>query len=386
MKAKEKELVTLREKPMKNGGSSLFLDYTFNGLRRKEYLKMYLVPERGRIEKLQNIETMKAAKVIKARRTIELQNGEAGIRQRPKDVLLVTFLEQQRDHYLEIGKTEYGHTIAKIIAWLKIYNHNMPLQDVDKDYLLDFFSFARKGVPEKDRKPQMQKGAAGRRINLATGLSEGTIRTFYSTLGTLFNNAIREKLITRSPIMDMSANEKPKRPESEREYLTMDEIQKLIKARCGNENVKKAFLFSCFTGLRLGDIEDLTWDKIRDTATGQEVATRMNKTRAYIYVPLSENAKEFLPKYGPKKGKIWNLPSRNEINSCIRYWVKRAGIRKRISYHCSRHTYATLLLTYGVDIYTVSKLLGHSDVSVTQIYAKVIDRKKVEAVNLIPKL
>lgn len=381
---KEKDSVTLREKPLKNGGTSLFLDYYINGLRYKEYLKMYLIPERTKIDRLQNQETKKAAQVIKARRVIEIQNGEAGIRPKRKDVLFVDFLTQQAGFYMDQGKKEYSYTINKIIVWLKYYGHGRALAMVDREYLLGFFTFLRKGLPEKEKK-EVRERLVGRHKNYGNALSEGTIYTYYATLGTLFNNAIREHLITTNPLRDLMAHEKPKKPDTEREYLTMDEIKKLKVTPCGNQQVKDAFLFACFTGLRIGDIEDMTWDMIRETSTGQEVATRQNKTRKYVYVPLTENALEYLPKRH-RGAKVWVLCCRNEINKNIQRWVAKAGIKKHISFHCSRHTYATLLLTYGADLYTVSKLLGHSDVGVTQIYAKVIDQKKIEAVNLIPKL
>lgn len=387
---KEKESVSLRKKPMKNGGSSLFLDYSIDGVRYKEYLHMYIKPEQTRIDKLQNAETMKTAQAMKAKRIVDLQNGLSGFSTKhTKDLTFVDFLQQQSDEYEEQGKSEYAHTIRKIQSWLKRYGHRVALRQVNKDYILDFFDFARKGIPEQDKKEREKQRTGklvGRRMNLADGLSDGTINTYYSTLNTLFNNAVREHYLQKNPLREMSAAEKPKRPESEREFLTMAEVQKLIKTRCGNENVKRAFLFSCFTGLRLGDIEDLTWNKIRETASGKEVATRMNKTKQIVYVPLSENAQAFLPKYSTGKGKVFDLPSRNEIGSGIHYWVKRAGIKKNITFHCSRHTYATLLLTYGADIYTVSKLLGHSSVTHTQVYAKIIDKKRKEAVELIPKL
>ena len=70
----------------------------------------------------------------------------------------------------------------------------------------------------------------------------------------------------------------------------------------------------------------------------------------------------------------------------LQQWMMRAGISKTITFHCARHTYATLHLTNGTDIYTVSKLLGHRELKTTQVYAKVIDDKKIEATNAIPKL
>jgi len=83
---------------------------------------------------------------------------------------------------------------------------------------------------------------------------------------------------------------------------------------------------------------------------------------------------------------VFKLGAQQSIDKAIRQWVKRAGVEKRISFHCARHTFATLGLTCGVDLYTMSKLLGHRDIASTQIYAKIIDKKKLEAVAMLPTL
>jgi len=148
--------------------------------------------------------------------------------------------------------------------------------------------------------------------------------------------------------------------------------------------VKRAFLFSCFTGLRLSDIEALTWDRIRDSGKGMQVESTQIKTGKAVYVPLSSNALAQLPERG--RGRVFNLPVRYTMGEILANWVKRAGITKHITYHCSRHTYATLLLTYGANLYTVSSLLGHTDISTTQIYARIVDENKRKTVDLIPDI
>ena len=383
---KDKELVTLRSKEMQNGGKSLYLDYSVDGIRHKEYLHMYIVPERTKIDRLQNVETMKTAQAMKAKKIVDLQNGVAGFRtKRKKDVLLLDYLEQQKDSYAKQGKTEYSNTIGKILAWLRLYGKNVALRQVDKDYILDFLGFTRKGVPDIKEKDKEKK--RGRKMSTKKGLSDVTVHAYYQTLSTQFNNAVRDHLMERNPIHDLTAAERPKAPESERAYLTYDEVQRLVQTECGNSQVKQAFLFACFTGLRLGDIESLTWNEIKQAPDGGlEVGTRQNKTQRMVYVPISGNAMKFLPERGRKNEKVFRLVSRSVIGELLNTWTKRAKIDKHISFHCSRHTYATLLLTYGADLYTVSKLLGHSDIGVTQIYAKIVDQKKQEAVNLIPKL
>ena len=73
------------------------------------------------------------------------------------------------------------------------------------------------------------------------------------------------------------------------------------------------------------------------------------------------------------------------IEQRLAEWAKNAGIEKHVTFHVSRHSYATMMLTIGVDIYTVSKLLGHKNVATTQIYAKIIDQKKIDAVNMMDR-
>ncbi len=73
----------------------------------------------------------------------------------------------------------------------------------------------------------------------------------------------------------------------------------------------------------------------------------------------------------------------HSYNDYIAAWAKAAGITKHITHHTSRHTFATMMLTLGADLYTTSKLLGHADVKMTQVYAKIVNRKKDEVVNLV---
>lgn len=114
----------------------------------------------------------------------------------------------------------------------------------------------------------------------------------------------------------------------------------------------------------------------------------MQKTTTPIYQPLSESAMSWLPERGDASSGdavFGTLPALARINLMLKVWAKDAGVTKHISFHTSRHSFATMMLTLGADLYTTSKLLGHSNVKTTQIYAKIVDSKKVEAVNLLDK-
>lgn len=158
-----------------------------------------------------------------------------------------------------------------------------------------------------------------------------------------------------------------------------------------DNDVKPAFLFACFTGLRYSDIYRLTWGELATGPDGNtRIETKMKKTGKDLYMPLSENALQWLPERGnkPDTSRVFcKLPDQaGNADARLHTLAKHAGIGKKVSFHVARHTFATLTLTYGADLYTVSKLLGHTNVRTTRIYAKIVDANKCKAVNLIPEL
>jgi integrase len=153
--------------------------------------------------------------------------------------------------------------------------------------------------------------------------------------------------------------------------------------------VKNAFLFSCFSGLRYSDITALTWGQLQTDNEGKTVIRYVQqKTNKPENLQLSSEALKFLPEKNDAKSAdtIFNLPANNYTNFVLAGWTLAAGINKRVTFHVSRHTNATLLLSLDVPIETVSKLLGHSDIQTTQIYAKVIDKSKRAAVSKLDGL
>ena len=167
--------------------------------------------------------------------------------------------------------------------------------------------------------------------------------------------------------------------------MTIDEVRALIDTPMENEAIKDAYLFSCFCGLRISDIIRLQWKDVFVDGGQYRLSVSMQKTKEPIYLPLSSEALKWMPERGNKtpEDKVFDLPSPNTINILIKPWAKAAGISKRFTFHTARHTFATMMLTLGADLYTTSKLLGHADVKMTQVYAKIINKKKDDAVNLV---
>ena len=170
--------------------------------------------------------------------------------------------------------------------------------------------------------------------------------------------------------------------------MTIEELKRLIGTECKYEIMKQAFLFSCLCGLRVSDIRKLKWNDLQKSGERIRIEIKMQKTKEPLYLPISDEALKWLPQQNEAKGDdlIFPLTHEGTINKILQKWSKDAGIIKHISFHVARHTHATMMLTLGADLYTVSKLLGHKNIATTQIYAKIVDKKKEEAISLIPNL
>lgn len=216
-------------------------------------------------------------------------------------------------------------------------------------------------------------------------LSRNSHYSYFNKVVAALNLATKERFLPENPATFV---QRFKEPESQREFLTLEELRKLVKTDCDNPVLKQAFLFSALTGLRWSDLHKLTWSEVQFTdAHGWWIRFTQKKTQAVETLPISNQARDLLGDRGNSTEPVFaKLKYGTAKNLKLALWMLRAGITKKITFHCARHTYATLQLTFGVDIYTVSKLLGHRNISTTTIYAKVIDQKKIEAANKIPSL
>ena len=358
-------------KDLSNGSKSLYLDIYRDGKRSYEYLKMYIVPETDANSRRQNQATLAAANKIKAERIIELTNGEAGIKQakdEPKVLLLDwmnTYLEKQKKR----GKKDWRQILVAIKIIKALSGEKLTLDKVDRAFCQRYIDYLI-----TEYRPRFGEHLAGH-----------TAHNYYRAFNGALNAAVREDLIRVNPYTRISSADKIKMPESKREYMTVDEVKKLIATPMKNEAVKAAYLFSCFCGLRISDITALKWENVYQDGAQTRLEVVMQKTKAPIYLPLSPEALRWMPERGNKspQDNVFDLPTTSAVNLLIKPWAKAAGINKHFTFHTARHTFATMMLTLGADLYTTSKLLGHTDVRMTQVYAKIVNRKKDEAVNLV---
>lgn len=370
MTPKAKEPIRLRMKDLSNGSKSLYLDIYRDGKRSYEYLKMYIIPEKDENAKRQNKATLAAANAIKSKRIIELTNGEAGIKNpngEPK-ILLLDWMQTYKENQAKRGKKD-GYQIKTAIRLIEDYaGREVTLDQIDKAFCQGYIDYLL-----NEYRPNGKQ------------LMHTTAHNYYRVVNGALNAAVREDLMKVNPFTRISSSDKIHKPESKREYMTIDEVRSLIATPMSNETVKSAYLFSCFCGLRISDIKELRWKDVFCDGEQYRLQVIMQKTKAPIYLPLSPEALRWMPDRKGKAAdeKVFDLPSMSRINELLKPWALDAGISKHFSFHTARHTFATMMLTLGADLYTTSKLLGHTDVRMTQVYAKIINRKKDEAVNLV---
>ena len=218
------------------------------------------------------------------------------------------------------------------------------------------------------------------------GSKKGTItRNTASTYFSIFKAGLHQEFIDGYLTVDIAAKAKNiAYSDKQREYLTIDELNTLAATPCDRPIMKRASLFSALTGMRHSDIQKLKWKEIIKDGEHYRILFTQQKTKGVQYMPISDQAYQLCGERGePDRLVFEGLQDPSWINKPLERWIKAAGITKHITFHCFRHTYATLQLTNGTDIYTVSKMLGHTKVTTTQIYAKIVDEKKEQAADTI---
>ena len=357
---RKKEPIKLRSRLLKDGSRSLYLDIYMDGSRSYEYLKLYLIPESGRQDKIKNQETMRLAQAIQAQRIVDLQSGRHGFDRGYKWNMdfLEYFLQSASKRKANIGSYD---TWRGCYRQLQNYARGkITMRQVTPEWLTAFVKYLE-----------------------AQDLKNNTINIYMTKITACLHEAVKDKIIPNNPCDYV---EKPRMEQGERVYLTIEEVQKLWDTPCEKPELKRAFLFSCLTGLRKSDVQKLTWAEIHTQGGYTRIIFRQKKTRSQEYLDITDQAAMLLGDRGEPHERVFSgFMYDNTTTLRLQQWAHSAGIDKEITYHSSRHTFAIMMLDLDVDIYTVSKLLGHKSLETTQIYAHILDRRKQAAVSKIPK-
>ena len=355
--------IKIRERERANNRVYFFLDISWNEHRRQEATGLFY--ERNSKNKREIRNKVEEKRLSRLR---ELESGYLGSSK--FDIDLIQYFE---DHNKSKGYNNTNNPYECSLKKLKLFVARNPTKttfDRLENNSKFFQQFADFLISELG--------------------SQNSAWTYFAKLKAILNNAVRERLIIHSPAKDI----KIKWKDVEKTYLTIQELQLLSQTKCNYDLIKYAFLFSCFTGIRFSDIKKLQWKDIKKDSNGiTTLHFRQKKTGSVEYFPLNSTAvnlmytafenQNAIPK---PEALIFPLPYIAKIERALKSWVKKAEINKHITFHSGRHTYAVNSLTNGVDIFTVSKLLGHRDLKTTMVYAKVVDAKLVEAVNKLPTI
>lgn len=262
--------------------------------------------------------------------------------------------------------------------YIKLFLTKKKIQDIYLTqltfrFLVDFEKFLRSYVPD-DHQKQMENN---------------TVMKHIQRLRKMVTLACKMEWIDKDPFIKF----KPTYIKNEREFLSEDELQTIIEKEFEIERlefVKDLFVFSCYTGLSYIDVMNLNEDNITFGIDGGKwIITNRQKTHNKVKIPLLPIAEELIQKYKghikTKKTKtLFPNISNQKLNSYLKEIADLCKIKKNLTFHIARHTFATTItLSNGVPIETVSKLLGHTKIATTQIYAKVIERKVSEDMQVL---
>ena len=373
--SKTKEPVRIRFKALKNGNYSIYLDTYYHKQRFYEFLKLYLVPETDAAAKEKNRLTLQEANLIKARRTLELASGRYGhSKRRQEKVRLEDYLAEYRQRN---AMTRRGSSFDSMTS-------NM------QNYLTAFLGRKMRTLLVSDIDTELCKRFANylKRACTSTGrpLSAVSAYHYFTAFRGLLQEAVNDGLLAENPAARLRKQETPRRPDVTKIYLDTDEVVMLATTDCRMDTVKRAFMFSCMTGLRLSDIRQLRWSDIRHEGDGWRFSIIMKKTQEPMQSKLSNEAFFWLPVPGQPDEQVFPLPCNSTLANVLREWTEAAAVGKHVTFHTARHSYATMALSAGNDLYTISKLLGHRNIKTTTVYAAVVDTQRDAAVDSVSRL
>ncbi len=377
--------VSLRHKEISKGRRSLYLDFyppiphpETGEPTRREFLKMYIYEKpKTPVDKQHNAETLQIGESIRQKRENFLNKPE-----------IYSQYEKEQLRLNELGEQCFIEYFTKLADKRKASNHDnwvsaLNYLDAFANGSLKFADLNQKNL--EDFKEYLLTTKSKR--SSKTKLSQNSAVSYFNKVKATLKQAYQDGILQH----DLNAKIKPiQTAETRREHLTLEELNKLVKTPCNNPLMKRASLFSALTGLRFSDIQKMTWGELEYiNGQGYFLNFDQKKTKGIEILPISAQAYSFLegaenPKDMPQDKPVFDgLKYSAYHNKHLFQWIGAAGITKDITFHNFRHTFATLQLFSGTDIYTVSKMLGHKDLKTTQVYAKVVDEAKRTAANKI---
>lgn len=355
--------VKLRERKLAKGAIKYYLDIYHNQERSYEFLDVKILSSDS---KQVRDEKKKIANLIRSNRELELITEDTNYI--PKH-LKNTKYNDFADSFIKNYKKKDIRMIRATDKRFREYINN------EKFKLSDFNPAIIRGYIDY--------------LNDESGLSGYSPHNYFTRFKKMIKGALDQNLIKSNPFQNIRFKKKTNQDELRKQVLTTEELYSLSKTHCGNSELKKAFLFACYTGLGYAEIKKLTWNNV----SNGKMTTRRSKTNQKVEIKLKDGLLNIIGEPKKKEDFIFNMTTQsgkiisdNGVNKCLKNWVKRAKIDKHITFYCARHTFATQLLTYGANLKTVADALGHTNTRNTIKYLNYIDSLKEEAIDNLPDI
>jgi len=343
--------VTLRSREGVKG-KSLYLDYTINGERQYEFLRGLELKAKN--DKQKNKLNLETAIGICQKTDIRIQSEEYDfVPAFTSKVDFMMYFEKYIEEYKRRDKRMFISSKNQFENFLKEQGIAI-LQGSNVTEKL-IFRFA----------DYLQSNSS---------LHGETPHSYFKRFKKVLKQAHKEKII-RTDVghsISMKVNDSVTK-----DVLSMEEISKLAHTKCPNDDVGRAFIFSCVTGLRYDDVKDLTWSNIKDD-TCKIIQGKTGKEHSVL---LNNTATRMIGERGLDNQKIFRLPSFHTCLKTLKTWKNNAGIDKHVTWHVSRHSFATNLLINDTDIKTTAGLLGHSGLKHVDRYVRLVKSLQERAVN-----
>ncbi|ENJ2051075.1 site-specific integrase [Vibrio parahaemolyticus] len=345
--------------------------------REHEVLDLFIYDKpKTPAQRKHNKEQLLLAETIKSKRLVEWQSQKHGFEDRTKrSASFIDYFQRQIDIKEQTTSTSNHSIWLSARKHLLFYcgKHDLSFDELDKDWLDGFKYYLTNEAKTKSD----------------TALSRNTQSSYFNKVRAAINEAHREGIIRDNPLSQVTSI---KAKTTKRVYLTLDEVNALAHTECRYPVLKRAFLFSCATGMRWCDIHRLTWSEVETFNNHKRIIFDQAKlsqgdAKSLQYLDIPKSAESLLGSPKASHERVFKgLKYSSYINVELLRWALAAGISKHVTFHAGRHTFAVIQLSRGIDIYAVSKLLGHSELKTTEIYADIIEQRRMEAMLTFPDI
>ncbi len=386
--------VTLRQRLLDSGKISLYLDYyppiqdpKTGKPTRRESLDMFVTPLRNRKGDYQkdsdgnykfsesDKETIRTATIIRNDR--QNTHDKANIYSATEKEMLemqerskgdfIAYMERMANDKAESNRSNWYSALAHLRNYLQSSDRTSSIRfcDITLEWCEGFKRYLL---------------TAGSR-NYGKQLKTNTASSYFIKFKVALKSAYKYGYLAKDINSDLKSIPEE---ETQREFLSLEELQRLVQTPCFDKVLKRAALFSALTGLRHSDIRKLVWSEIFNENDVCKIKIKIQKTGKYLEIPISDEAlvlceERDLPDSLVFKG----MKGSQNSGRALTQWIALAGIERNITFHCFRHTYATLQLDSGTQVTTIQKMLGHKKLETTLIYAKTLEEAKQKATEQI---